>query len=111
MLGHWAPGSDMPDHYDRAYCAAELRLRDSVLARVADGWAPARAFEIPKTTNEPEAPLESSSADETSETPSGCLGERRRGNISDLADVVLTPTQPVGPPGGNGEKLRPRRQM
>ena len=51
MLGHWAPNSDMPDRYDRAYCATELRLRNSVLQRVADGWCPAHAFEVP---NDPE---------------------------------------------------------
>ena len=47
MLGHWAPNSDMPDPYDRAFCAAGLLIRNSVLQLVSDGWAPARAFEVP----------------------------------------------------------------
>ena len=29
-LGHWAPGSQMMDTYDRALCTAELRLRSSI---------------------------------------------------------------------------------
>ena len=47
-MGHWAPGSVMMEHYDRAQCATELRLRGDILERVRNqGWAPAGSFEVP----------------------------------------------------------------
>ena len=46
-LGRWAAGSVMPDRYDRATCATELRLRNEVVAQVLDGWRPQVAFEVP----------------------------------------------------------------
>ena len=55
ILGNWAPSSDMPDHYDRAYCATDIQLRNSVLRRVSDGWAHAHAFEAPNDPDEKEA--------------------------------------------------------
>ena len=37
----------MPNVYDRAVCAAELRLRGDILNRIDSGWRPAPAFEVP----------------------------------------------------------------
>ena len=36
-LGRWAPGSLMPDLYDRATCATELRLRGEITQRLRRG--------------------------------------------------------------------------
>ena len=47
-LGHWAPGSLMPDKYDRAVCATELRLRVEILAKIRDEWKPSGPFETPQ---------------------------------------------------------------
>ena len=46
-LGRWAAGPVMPDRYDRATCATELRLRDDVAAQVLDGRRPQTACAIP----------------------------------------------------------------
>ena len=46
-LGRWAPGSVMPERYDRATCTTELRLRDNILAQIQNGWKPTRAYEVP----------------------------------------------------------------
>lgn len=42
------PGSLMPDRYGRAVCAAELRLRDEILAKIRDGRKPSGPFETPR---------------------------------------------------------------
>ena len=46
-LGHWDPGVLMPDRYDRAARAEELRLRDEIFAKIRDGWVPPGPFETP----------------------------------------------------------------
>ena len=47
-LGHWAPGSVMMEHYDRAVCTTELRLRGNILGGIRnDAWAPTPAFQVP----------------------------------------------------------------
>ena len=46
-LGRWAPGSVMPDHYDRAVCATELRLRNEIIAKLNLGWRPSKEYETP----------------------------------------------------------------
>ena len=50
-LGRWAPGSVMPDHYDRAVCATELRLRAEIIAKFNQGWRPSKEYEIPEIAN------------------------------------------------------------
>ena len=37
----------MPDHYDRAECATELRLRSGILDKIRGGWRHTKAFEVP----------------------------------------------------------------
>ena len=71
-LGRWEPGSVMPNLYDRAICATELKIRRKILERINEGWVPAHAFEIPEipgTTQARTARLSSSSADSKSEFP------------------------------------------
>ena len=47
-LGHWAPGSQMMEKYDRAVCTTELRLRSSIFGMITDSkWTPTAAFEVP----------------------------------------------------------------
>ena len=41
-LGPWDPRSLMPDLYDRATCAAELRLRDEISDKIRGGEAAGR---------------------------------------------------------------------
>ena len=49
-LGHWAPGSAMMETYDRADCTSELRLRNTIMGKIAiEGWSPTKAFEVPPT--------------------------------------------------------------
>ena len=50
-IGHWAPGSVMMEHYDRAVCTTELRLRDDILRRVrTQNWVPTGSFEVPNAS-------------------------------------------------------------
>ena len=39
-LGYWDPGSLMPDRYDRATCATELRPRGEILQRIRWDFIP-----------------------------------------------------------------------
>ena len=59
-LGHWAPVSVMPDIYDRAVCATELRIRLDVANRITNGRKPSAAFEVP-TNNDAQATVPSQS--------------------------------------------------
>ena len=84
-LGHWAPGSLMPDLYDRATCATELRLRDEILQRIREGWAPAGPYEVPNTQASTQMDAESSEMESTS-----VLSETDNSevNIADLSDNI-----------------------
>ena len=46
-LGRRAPGSTMPDRYDRAECATELRVRAEIIEKIQRGRRPTKPFEIP----------------------------------------------------------------
>ena len=37
----------MPDKYDRAVCATELRIRSEIITKVNNGWRPCREYELP----------------------------------------------------------------
>ena len=70
-LGRWAPGSLMPDLYDRAICATELRLRDEILNRIrSGGWEPSNAFETPGKKKPIETKAETKSNSSVSDTSS-----------------------------------------
>ena len=48
-LGHWDPGSQMMETYDRDVCATELRLGRSISGMITDRkWSPTAAFEAPR---------------------------------------------------------------
>ena len=71
-LGHWKPGSLMPNLYDRAVCATELKLRNKILEEIKAGWEPVHAFEIPNNTGPTQASTArcaESPADSTSVLP------------------------------------------
>ena len=78
-LGRWSASSMMPDKYDRATCATELATRARVINSFAEGWRPAKEFEIPSLPgflNVKEKKSDSDSvASETSETSSMSVEE------------------------------------
>jgi len=90
-LGRWAPGSNMPNRYDRATCATELRLRDSVLDSIRKGWSPAGMFEVPtsvvnsgdRDAPDPESPW--SPGDLGDESPRG--GKNADTSVSSTTEV------------------------
>ena len=84
-LGHWAPGSIMPERYDKAECATELRLREGILEKIRTGWRPSGAFELPTEVKAGATP--SSSESETSSTS---IHDPREENIAEL-DFVPPP--------------------
>ena len=85
-LGHWAPGSLMPELYDRATCATELRLRDEILSKIKNGFKPSGPFEV-VNKNAANADAESSDASSTS-VVSTDEGEFSEVDIADLSDVL-----------------------
>ena len=48
-LGHWNPGSKIPDRYNRTVCATESQIRNGIIHRIYEGWRPIAEFEIPGT--------------------------------------------------------------
>ena len=90
-LGHWKADSEMRNTYDRAVCATELRLRDSILNKIDGGWRPAPAFEIPNPQERADAQdthsRAESSADSTSYTSTAeDIKEERINDIAQLND-------------------------
>ena len=86
-LGRWTPGSIMPDRYDRAECATELRLRSEIIAKIQGGWKPTKAFEVPPAEQHIEPKVENAddgSVSETEETSETSLPE----NIARLDEFV-----------------------
>ena len=82
-LCHWAPGSLMPERYDMATCATELKMRDGILGEVRSGWRPRNAFELGRGEVTPtQTNLGSSSSD--SETPSTSRHDVREGILRNL---------------------------
>ena len=69
----------MPERYDKAECATELRLREKILKEVRAGWRPSGAFELPMEVKAGAAP--SSSESETSSTS---IHDPREENIAEL---------------------------
>ena len=69
-LGRWAPGSLMPDLYDRLICTTALRLRDRILEKFRNGRAPSQAFETPRGGSIVEKVAGPSASNSISETSS-----------------------------------------
>ena len=84
----------MPDKYDRAICATELRLRNEILEKVrTESWRPTDSFEIPvRNTKIEKAGIvsddESPSMSSTSET-STASHLKEEIDISDLYSGVV----------------------
>ena len=79
----------MPDRYDRAECATELRLRAGIIGEIQDGWRPTKSFEIPgicmwKLDIECQKRENESTDSDRSETSETSLPEK----ITDLYDYV-----------------------
>ena len=54
QIGRWAAKSQMSERYGRAVCAAELRLRDSILRKIeSDEWRTTEAFGVPDSAAQP----------------------------------------------------------
>ena len=88
-LGHWAPGSTMPDRYDKAVCATELKLRDRILPQVRPGWRPQQAFQVgtQDTPGGTQPSVECEVNSDTSETPTASeIKDQRINDITNLND-------------------------
>ena len=81
-LGHWAPGGGIPDGYDKAVCASELRIRADILDKVHEEWRPQKSFDAEAKVPQEEAGPTSVG---TSVAPADTLiRDRRREGVSDL---------------------------
>ena len=84
----------MPDHYDRATCATELRLRreNSEKAR-EQNWKQIGSYEIPpqkpKTAREGDGSEDESSSVSSTSVTSTASFLKKGENIADLSDLVL----------------------
>ena len=74
----------MPDRYDRALCATELRLRDDIISRISEGWRPQRTFDVPPRPSRLKEANDTSSCDSTSDTSTASDVARKKEAISDL---------------------------
>ena len=89
-LGRWAPGSVMPDRYDRAVCSTELRLRYEILSKVREEqWRPTNSFEVPSERRTTEKTSENTNDDDTSSMESTSETSSAEIDISDLTNVVI----------------------
>ena len=71
----------MPDRYDKATCAAELRIRTEIINKIREGWRPQKAFEV--STKEDEAGAESDASTSVTSTWSQAVDPSVE-NIADL---------------------------
>ena len=71
----------MPDRYDNAVCATELRSRNELFDKIRSARRPQKSFELENAKAEPASSTDS----ETSET-STCPEERGR-RIEDISDL------------------------
>ena len=91
-LGRRAPDCDMPGRYDRAVCATELRLRNTISEKARGGWRPAHAFEVPQKDGKAVKGKDSSSAASTLQSSTASsIRDRKIENISYLGDVPAQP--------------------
>ena len=86
-IGGWAPGSNMPDLYDRRFGTGELIVRSQIMQFFQGGGQLGRAFELPK---KPKAKTKtrysrrSSSSDSSSYTSSSSTSVARRCFLADF---------------------------
>ena len=79
----------MPDLYDRATCATELRLRDDILERIRTAWQPVGPFEVPNINAGAGQGAESPDVSSTSAETAEAEGPPEVG-VSDLYGVLDT---------------------
>ena len=76
----------MPDRYDKAVCATELRLRGKISTQIRAGWRPNDSSQVAIPAEEQNAPDIDVNSD-TSETPTVSLVRGHRVNdITNLGD-------------------------
>ena len=103
IIGRWSSNSKMPERYDRAACAHELLLRNTIVQRMIEGWGLAPAFHLPVSVDKSvrigrlETPPEDSSQgvvlSETSrQTQEEQVGNNNLGVVT-LAESSQVPTQ------------------
>ena len=86
-LGHWAPGGMMPDSYDKAVCATELKLRGEIFSEIRPGWRPPNAFQVrtPERPANTQTAAGSETESDTSETStSPHIKDERVNDITNL---------------------------
>ena len=77
----------MPNRYDKAVCATELKLRDRIFEKVRSGWRPQHAFQVGTAANAPEGQPESGDMSETSVTSTASgVRDARINDITNLND-------------------------
>ena len=76
----------MPDRYDRAICAAELRLMSEILAKIAAGWRPTAAFEVPNTQQDTPGDTQVGPESDSASVTSTASFLKEEVNIADLDD-------------------------
>ena len=76
----------MPDRYDKAVCATELKLRDKIFSQIRSGWQPQRAFQVrvPEEQADTRNTVESESDSDTSVTPKA--SHVKEGRINDITN-------------------------
>ena len=56
LIGNWAPGSKMPDRYDKSVCSTELKIMESILQQVRSGRRHQKDFEVGREGDNQEKP-------------------------------------------------------
>ena len=84
-LGHWAPGSIMPERYDKAICATELKLRDTIFSKLRSGWRPQHAFQVGSQDTPAMVEAELDVDSDTSETSTASAVKNER--INDITNL------------------------
>ena len=91
IIGNWSSPSRMPERYDRAVCATELLLRNTIIQRFVSGWGLTPSFHLPETVTDhhrirKEAPL--CSPTQTEDLP----------GATPVGDTVLADAEQETPP-------------
>ena len=77
----------MPDRYDKAICATELKIRAKIFAEVRAGWIPQGAFQVANTDTQQGNQPESDTLSETSVTSTAShIRDQRINDIANLYD-------------------------
>ena len=86
-LGHWAPGSLMPNRYDKAICATELKLRDQIFTRIRGGWRPLHAFQVGTASVPASTQPEPEGGDDSDTSETSTASFVRDARINDITNL------------------------